>query len=107
ADLPMLDLEWRALHELRASSAPGAAVLALRVPEPIARGAIDGGTHAGAQAVLHRWVPGFEHTFEAVRAAFPAGVELHAAVWMWRRVLEVLGFLHASGIVHGAVTPQH
>jgi hypothetical protein len=99
ADLPMLELEWRALHALRD--------LVPRVPDPIARGRVEGGPHSGSQAELLRWVPGFEHTLEDVRAAFPAGVDAHAAVWMWRRLLELLGSLHGSGMVHGAVLPQH
>jgi hypothetical protein len=99
ADLPMLDLEWNALHALRE--------LGPRVPDPIARGSVEGGPHSGAQAELLRWVPGFEHTLEEARAAFPAGIDAHAAVWIWRRLLEALGFLHEKGIVHGAVLPQH
>jgi hypothetical protein len=27
--------------------------------------------------------------------------------WMWRRLLIVLGFAHACGVIHGAVLPTH
>jgi len=57
--------------------------------------------------MLLGWAPGFEHTFQDVRGARQAGVDPRASVWMWRRVLELLSFVHRSGLVHGAVLPQH
>jgi tRNA A-37 threonylcarbamoyl transferase component Bud32 len=47
------------------------------------------------------------HTFEEVREEFPNGVEAHHAPWLWRRILEVLSFVHRSGWAHGAITPAH
>lgn len=106
-DRPMLDQEWAALHALQASQARGADAIAPRLPQPIARGEVRTGHRAGAHAHVLRFAHGFEHTFEAVHAAFPRGVDPHAGVWMWRRLLETLAFVHASGFVHGAVLPQH
>lgn len=34
-------------------------------------------------------------------------VDLRDVVWIAKRLLSVLGFLHARGFVHGAVTPAH
>jgi hypothetical protein len=47
------------------------------------------------------------YTLEDVRAAYPAGLGGRDAAWVWRRVLHVLGFAHASGVAHGAVLPPH
>jgi hypothetical protein len=107
ADLPMLDQEWNALSVLQGSTAAGADAIIPRLPQAIARGEIRGGAHDGKHAGLLRFARGFDHTLEAVRAAHPRGVDAHSGVWMWRRLLETLAFVHASGFVHGAVLPQH
>jgi len=104
---PLLEHEWRVLCSLQQSTATGAATFTTLVPQPVQHGVIQSGQHAGARALVLRWAPGFIHTFEAVRRAYPEGIEPRASVWMWRRILEVLSFLHRSGIVHGAVLPQH
>jgi hypothetical protein len=106
-DLPMLDAEWSALTHLQSSDAAGARAIAPRLPQPIAHGVVEDGPDAGKPATVLRWAPGFDHTLEVVRSAHPGGVSEHVAVWMWRRILETLAFLHRSGIVHGAVLPQH
>src|SRR5581483_8994106 len=54
-----------------------------------------------------RRAPRFRHTFAAVKSAYPAGIEARASIWVWRRMLEVLSFLHLSGVVHGALLPSH
>jgi hypothetical protein len=106
-DRPMLAAEWAAFGVLRASDARGAEALLPRTPAPIAHGPITEGGHAGSYATLLRYAPRFDHTFETVRDVYPAGVDARIGVWMWRRILEVLSFLHRSGVVHGAVLPQH
>lgn len=42
-----------------------------------------------------------------VQAAHPSGIDARDMAWMWRRLLTVLGFTHAQGIAHCAVTPDH
>jgi hypothetical protein len=106
-DLGLFDHEWAVLGKLLASKAPGAGTFGARLPQPIAHGPITAGAHAGSQATVLRWAGGFVHTFEAVQHAYPHGIEPRAAIWIWRRVLELLSFLHGSGYVHGAVLPQH
>lgn len=42
-----------------------------------------------------------------VMRAYPAGIDFRDAVWMYRRMLEGLGFAHSRGVTHGAVLPCH
>src|SRR3954452_4779414 len=106
-DAAGFDREWEVLTRLQESTARGAEVFAARLPEPVARGEITGGARVGDRAMVFRWASGFTHTFEDVRRAFPHGIEPRASIWIWRRMLEALAFVHASGFVHGAVLPPH
>jgi hypothetical protein len=103
----LFDREWEALEKLQHSEAPGAALFTTLVPQPVARGLVDNGPFLGQRAMAFRWAPGFRHTFEAVRQAYPQGIDPQISIWMWRRILELLTFLHRSGVVHGAVLPPH
>jgi hypothetical protein len=47
------------------------------------------------------------YSLEEVRQAYPRGVDPRDFAWMWRRLLNVLGFVHAHGVVHRAVLPPH
>jgi hypothetical protein len=47
------------------------------------------------------------HSLVEVRSAYPRGVDPRDAAWMWRRLLVALGLAHHSGVVHGAVLPEH
>jgi len=58
-------------------------------------------------AAAHRWRSGFVHSGLDVQRAHPSGVAPEHVVWMWKRLLEVLGFVHASGFAHGAIAPEH
>ena len=101
-DGAQLEREWEVLGRLQRSEAAGAEVFSARIPQPVAMG-----RNGDAPALAVRRIPGFRHTFAAVREAYPQGVDPHAAVWMWRRILEVLSFVHASGMAHGALLPEH
>jgi|SRR5271166_373576 len=39
--------------------------------------------------------------------AYPKGVDFRDMVWMFKRCLMGLGFVHQKGVVHGAVLPTH
>ncbi|HEY7090056.1 MAG TPA: zinc ribbon domain-containing protein, partial [Tepidisphaeraceae bacterium] len=47
------------------------------------------------------------YTLGEVRAAYPAGLDGRDVAWIWRRLLNILGFVHEQHIVHGAVLPMH
>lgn len=38
---------------------------------------------------------------------FPEGIEPRHIVWILRRSLSVLGYVHSQGILHGHITPDH
>jgi hypothetical protein len=105
-DAPLLEQEWQALSDLHRRAAERQVSLSTRVPLPLARGILDG-AQAGRPAVVYRWAPGFVHTFEAVRAAYPTGIPPVASIWAWRRILEILTMMESVGLAHAAVLPNH
>lgn len=97
--------EFEVLQRLHALPTSGAFLS--RIPEPVAFGRIREGTFDGYPALALRWASGFRHTFEKVRSEYPQGLPPIVSIWVWRRILEVLAFLHQNGFVHGAVHPPH
>lgn len=106
-DTSQFDQEWETLQSLHRSEAPGAQTFTALIPQPIAHGTLGAGLHTGKRVSLFRWASGFRHTFDEVRQAYPQGIPPRASIWIWRRILEVLSFIHASGMVHGAILPPH
>jgi serine/threonine protein kinase len=47
------------------------------------------------------------HSLEAVRAAYPTGLDARDAAWMFNRLLEALAIAHGQGVVHGALVPAN
>jgi hypothetical protein len=97
-DAPLLLLEWGALTGLHAGAVAAGVDLGSRVPAPVA---ID------TSAAAYRWAGGFTHTLEMVRNAHPDGVPPVISIWVWRRILEILGVMRRLGAVHGAILPNH
>lgn len=102
-----LEQEWNSLQVLHQSSAPGADTFTMLIPQPVLHGELTGGSFAGRHASIFRWESGFHHTFEDVMQVYPDGIPPRASIWVWRRILEVLSFIHASGMAHGALLPAH
>ena len=105
--LQQLDNEWETIQTLQNSNAPGADTFTTLIPQPVTHGTSTDGAFSGRRVNLFRWAAGFKHTFEAVQHAHPQGIPPRASIWVWRRILEVLSFVHNSGMVHGAVLPPH
>jgi hypothetical protein len=103
----ILEHEWETLQALQNSAAPGADLFSTLLPQPVLHGEIIGGVHAGQRASIFRREAGFRYTFEDVLRNYPQGIPPQASIWVWRRILEVLSFLHASGFAHGALIPAH
>lgn len=106
-DVALFDNEWEALQVLQRSDAPGAGTFTTLLPQPVMHGDVTAESHAGKRVNIFRWTSGFHHTFEEVLQTYPHGIPPRASIWIWRRILEVLSFIHNSGMVHGAVLPSH
>lgn len=104
-DRDLLAREWKSLAALQSSSAQGAEHFTTLLPQPVQHAPVLG--ESERMVSVFRWRSGFQHTFEDIRKAFPEGVEGQTAVWLWKRTLELLGFIHRSGYVHGAILPAH
>jgi len=65
---------------------------------------IEGGRHRRVN--VFDVADGF-YSLAEIRAAYPEGLDTRDVAWMMRRTLEVLGWVHANGIVHGAILPEH
>jgi hypothetical protein len=106
-DAELFDNEWDALQLLQQSNAPGADFFTTLIPQPIIHGDITSGSFAHQRVSIFRWASGFHHTFDEVTQVYPQGIPPQASIWIWRRILEILSFIHASGMAHGAVLPAH
>ncbi len=107
SDGDLLDREWDALAALHRSETPGGDEARRRLPDPVRRGKVVAAGGADRRGVVFRARSGFVDTFDDVARAYPEGVDGRHAVWMWRRILEVLSWVHRAGWAHGAVLPQH
>jgi serine/threonine protein kinase len=75
------------------------------LPEVMAQGTADG--NGGRQCLVLRHPTGFWGSLAALSERFPTGLDPRHAVWVWRRMLEVLNFIHKHGWFHGDVRPEH
>ncbi len=99
--------ESEVLAQLQDENADRAAYFTQRLPQAVAFGLAtqpDGSSNA---ALVLRNPPGFWGSLAAVRANYPRGIDARHAVWMWRRTLEVLGYVHGAGWAHGNLHPGH
>lgn len=109
-DRDLFAAEWAALNTLQNSSAPGAEHFTRLLPQPVAYGKARLGVRGkdGERTVLvYGFASGFVHTFADARRHYVDGIPATAAVWLWKRILELASFVHRSGHVHGALVPRH
>ncbi|MFN0183759.1 MAG: protein kinase family protein [Aquabacterium sp.] len=105
-DLALLQ-HGRQLIALQASAGPGAAYYSQRLPQVERHGT---GSFRGrpVQALVLRRPPGYWGSLAQVSAHHSQGLQdVRHAVWLWRRVLDVLGWLHQQGWTHGDLLPAH
>lgn len=111
--LAVPDDEWlvrrepAVLRHLAASRRQGAEHFGRLCPQLVASGALRLDGDARPYAVITRWRSGFSYSLADVQRAFPDGLDARTLVWIWKRVLELLGWVHRTGRVHGAVLPTH
>jgi hypothetical protein len=99
--------EAAALAALQSLDIAGAAYFTRRLPQPLGTGLAEGWSEAPREALALRHPTGFWGSLEAVRQAQAQGIDPRHAVWIWRRMLEVLAFVHDAGWCHGAIAPEH
>ena len=75
------------------------------LPQVVAEGPVDGDPSRHALVFPHP--NGFWGSLEDLNARFPQGIDPRHAIWIWRRMLDNLGFVHAQGWSHGDVRPEH
>ncbi|MCM8596008.1 serine/threonine-protein kinase [Accumulibacter sp.] len=99
--------EAEVLGRLQASEAGGAAHFSRLLPQVIAVATAEVTGGARREVLLLRHLPGYWGSCAQVLSQSPRGVNARHVVWIWRRVLDVLGFVHASGWCHGDLLPEH
>ena len=97
--------EAQNLRELREIQAGAASVfVAQRLPEVVAQGPV---LDDGKEALILRYPAGYWGSLAALCERFPRGIDPRHAVWIWRRMLDTLHFIHAQSWCHGDVRPDH
>ena len=96
--------EFKILQELQALKSSGSAYFSQRLPQAVFSGKT-GDTLR--EALVLREPAGFWGSLEDVSKNYPHGIDPRHAIWMWRRVLEVLGYIHDNGWSHGELHPGH
>jgi hypothetical protein len=98
--------EAQVLRQLQALDTDGAGAYFSRLmPEVISQGVVEGKN--GRQALVLRHPNGFWGSLAALNECFAAGLDPRHAVWIWRRILEILNFIHGHGWSHGNLRPEH
>jgi len=105
-DADLLVREWETLRALQQAGARGTPHFSQFLPQPVARGTVQWSGEAREVLAL-RYASGYAHTLDDVVSAHPGGVDARHGVWLWRRMLEMLAWLHDAGWAHGAILPQH
>jgi serine/threonine protein kinase len=98
--------EAQVLRDLQALDTEGAGAYFSRLlPEVIWQGVVE--ENDGKQALLLRHPSGFWGNLAALNERFTSGLDPRHAVWIWRRILEVLNFIHSHGWSHNNLRPEH
>jgi RIO-like serine/threonine protein kinase len=98
--------EATVLRELQDLAGDGAdSYFAQLLSEVVAIGAV--ADDAPRHALVLKAPNGYWGSLADLNARFPQGLDPRHAVWIWRRVLGMLAFIHSRGWVHGDVRPEH
>jgi hypothetical protein len=107
ADGAVLLREAAVLQGLQSLAMPGASYFTRRLPQPVGTGLAEGLADGARQALVLRHPPGFWGSLHNLQQANPRGIDARHAVWLWRRMLEVLAFVHDAGWTHRDLSPAH
>jgi serine/threonine protein kinase len=98
--------EAQVLWDLQQLDAGGTgAYFSQRLPEVVAQGVVEG--DSGRHALILRYPHGFWGSLAALSQRYPGGLDPRHGVWIWRRMLETLGFIHRHGWAHSDLRPEH
>lgn len=95
------------LTQLQGERDIAASFFSLRLPEAVLSGMADDGGGVSRPALVLRHHPGYWGSLFDAMGNYPAGIDARHLVWIWRRVLELLVYLHPQGWSHNALLPQH
>ncbi|MCP4158266.1 MAG: protein kinase [bacterium] len=62
-------------------------------------------TSDGQAGIIMKRIAGYD--LYTIREKYKKGIPSHHIIWIFRRVLSVLGFAHSKGIIHGNIDPSH
>ncbi|HUS34156.1 MAG TPA: protein kinase family protein [Verrucomicrobiae bacterium] len=75
------------------------------LPEVIAHGAVEGDVATEGLAFVHP--SSYWGSLDALNERFANGIDPRHAVWIWRRILDVLRYIHHHDWIHGDIRPEH
>ena len=102
-----LAAEAQTLRQLHGLQAADSAYFSLRLPQVLAVGMGRSTAHDGMALALHAW-PGFTASLADVLDTHAEGLaDARHAVWLWRRVLELLAYLHRHAWCHRDLRAEH
>lgn len=102
--------EAQVLRQLQGLQSPDAPYFTQRLPQLIAQGVVGSGVDGSdtfQQALVLQHPNGYWGSLAALNHRFASGMDGRHIVWMWRRMLEVLRFIHRHRWCHGDVRPEH
>lgn len=102
-----LSREADILRQITGSGTSDSDYLALHLPKPLSVGVSLGPVGKGQEVMVLRHPTGCWGSIADVSATHPGGLDPRHAVWMWRRILDVLSLVHERGWVHGDLAPEH
>lgn len=101
------DAAVNALRSLQTSTVATAPFFTTYLPQVVALG-VDHSLHGQGRSVLVlRHPPDYWGSLNRVLTHNTGGIDARHVVWMGARCLDLLGFIHASGWVHGALSLDH
>lgn len=105
ADEDLATAEWRNLQQLWSEKGEAAVNFQRYLPKMVETAKIAVGGKVRRANVLREVRKA--NTIADVLSARPRGVDPRDMAWMWRRLLELLSWVHDRGLVHGAILPEH
>lgn len=93
----------KALQDIDGPTAPFHRPL---LPEPIAWGELDDPT-APREILVLRHPTGYWGSLDQVLGYHSGGIDPRHGVWLWRRALDILAYVHQAGWRHGQLSPDH